>query len=264
MGSIRCHNCGTVLADEASRASRACPLCGAVQQLGCRVCGTQIRPGATTCREHSAAVVGRDVQPAPRRGAGIVTVARPVLASPPVPRTPQALERGSQPEPPRPVPPLLIRAKEPSRRRRTTTAVAIAVALVVGAGVAFMVLGRETETVAKREQYSAVVRQRFLDRCTRAGGSPDACRCALDRGEELYTLEQFVRLERQLGRTGRLPGHEDVTGACSLQLTRSPTGDGPTGAGPAMPGPCPGLSWRTRSWGSDCSRVASGETALRD
>ncbi len=52
--------------------------------------------------------------------------------------------------------------------------------------------------------YPSDVRQNFLEACRTAGSTASKCRCALELVEQEFTLSEFVQLDAEMARTGRV------------------------------------------------------------
>jgi hypothetical protein len=54
-------------------------------------------------------------------------------------------------------------------------------------------------------RYPDTVRLNFSTACVRAGGTVDACVCALEEFEDRYTLDEYIAMENTMAVTGRTP-----------------------------------------------------------
>jgi hypothetical protein len=94
-----------------------------------------------------------------------------------------------------------------SRGRGWIFAIAILVAVAGIGATAMVALGRNDDTTSATsgERYPAIVETNFMTGCTRSGGNETFCRCALDRLEEDYDLDEFAEAEQSYVSSGKLP-----------------------------------------------------------
>lgn len=65
--------------------------------------------------------------------------------------------------------------------------------------------------------YPSDVAENFLRACVGSGGNEPSCRCALEKVEERWTLDEYRALEARIAR-GETPG--DLTGIIAACQTR--------------------------------------------
>ena len=96
-----------------------------------------------------------------------------------------------------------------SRGRGWIFAIAIVVAIAGIGATAMVALGRNDDSTTSATsgggRYPAIVETNFMTGCTSTGGNESFCRCALDRLEQDYDLDEFADAEQSYLSSGKLP-----------------------------------------------------------